>query len=319
MLIAGFVFINGCSPTEPTNIAPAEPFDPSPMNDAPNQPINVNLAWSCSDPDDDNLKYDVYFGTLDNPPLVNQNQEQNIFFNPRNLAYREVYHWKIVAKDNHGHSVESQIWTFTTSGECDFKLTENVTISMVWIPAGSFMMGAQDHQRGINPTEDPRHEVNIPNGFWMGKYEVTQSQWEAVTGSNPSNYDGHYHPVEQVSWDDIHDFLEQIADGFRLPSEAEWEYACRAGTDTRFYWGDYPNYDYAWYVDNSIGRTHQVGAKKHNAWELHDISGNVWEWCEDRWHSDYWDAPDNGSPWLDNGVGSSRVFRGGSWCNNDRS
>jgi formylglycine-generating enzyme required for sulfatase activity len=156
----------------------------------------------------------------------------------------------------------------------------------------------------------------------MGKYEVTQAQWEAVTGNNPSRYDGDNRPVEQVSWNDIHeDFLSQIDDDFRLPSESEWEYACRAGTETRFYWGDDHGYDdigdYAIYYDNASGGTADVGTKRPNSWGLYDMSGNVWEWCEDYYHDSYNGAPADGSAWNDNG--SSRVLRGGSWNNNPRS
>jgi formylglycine-generating enzyme required for sulfatase activity len=201
--------------------------------------------------------------------------------------------------------------------ERDFQLTDDVTITMCWIPAGSFMMGRQDNEQDSFDNEDPRHEVNIGYGFWMGKYEVTQAQWEAVTGSNPSGFDGDNRPVEQVSWNNIHDdFLSQIDEDFRLPSESEWEYACRAGTDTRFYWGDDPDYDeigdYAWYSSNSNSQTHDVGQKNHNAWGLLDMSGNVYEWCEDWYHDSYESAPDDGGAWVAGG-GWSRVLRGGCW------
>jgi formylglycine-generating enzyme required for sulfatase activity len=202
--------------------------------------------------------------------------------------------------------------------ERDFQLTDDVTITMVWIPSGSFEMGSPNNEQDRDNDEGPVHEVNIGYGFWMGNYEVTQEQWEAVTGNNPSNFDGDNHPVEQVSWNDIHeDFLSQIDDGFRLPSESEWEYACRAGTETRFYWGDDPDNDeigdYAWYDSNSNNQTHDVGQKRPNAFGLYDMSGNVYEWCEDWYHNSYEGAPDDGSAWDDNG--SYRVLRGGSWGN----
>ena len=133
---------------------------------------------------------------------------------------------------------------------------------------------------------------------------------------NPSNNDGGNRPVEQVSWNDIQDFESALGNAFRLPSESEWEYACRAGTTTRFYWGDDPNYnairDYAVYSDNDMGGTADVGTKRPNAWGLYDMSGNVWEWCEDWYHSDYTNAPNDGSAWV-SPYGSYWVCRGGSW------
>ena len=142
-----------------------------------------------------------------------------------------------------------------------------------------------------------------------------------MTNGNPSRFEGDNRPVEQVSWDDIHeDFLERIDDDFRLPSESEWEYACRAGTETRFYWGDDPGYnnigDYAVYVSNDPSGTAVVGTKQPNAWGLYDMIGNVYEWCEDYYHDSYNGAPADGNAWNDNG--SSRVLRGGSWINDPR-
>ena len=198
-----------------------------------------------------------------------------------------------------------------------FELTDSVNITMVWIPAGSFMMGAHEDEQDATDDEYPRHRVTFEEGFWIGKYEVTQSQWEEVMGDNPSYFFGDDRPVEQMNWNAIHNFLEQVNEGFRLPSEAEWEYACRAGTDTRFYWGNDPFYEdvrnYAWCGPNSNLRTHAVGQKLPNAWGLYDMSGNVYEWCEDDYHDDYENAPNNGSPWIDNDRAENRVLRGGAW------
>ena len=203
--------------------------------------------------------------------------------------------------------------------------SDHVPIIMVWVESGSFMMGAQDGEQNSYDNEYPRHQVTISRGFWMGKCEVTQAQWQAVTGSNPSSFAGSLDlrlPIEEVSWDDIHnDFLSEInvtetGDPWRLPSEAEWEYACRAGTTTRFPWGDDLDYsqlgDYAWCFLNSPLRTHDVGQKLPNGWGLYDMHGNVWELCEDDWHYSYEGAPSDGSAWVDTPRGTYRVLRGGS-------
>ena len=208
-------------------------------------------------------------------------------------------------------------------------LPGEVPLDMVWVPPGSFLMGSLEDEQDRAAREGPQHQVFIAEGFWMGKYPITQAQWQAIMGNNPSQFEGDNLPVEQVSWNDIRGsggYLEQLntiipGHDFRLPSEAEWEYAYRAGTTTRFYWGDDPDYAeidyYAWYRDNSdtgnAGETHDVGLKLPNAWGLHDMAGNVWEWCEDDWHDNYHGAPADGSAWVDSPRGFYRLPRGGSW------
>ena len=132
----------------------------------------------------------------------------------------------------------------------------------------------------------------------MGKYPVTQKQWKKVMGNNPSNFKGEDRPVESVSWEDVQEFVKKLnekegTDKYRLPSEAEWEYACRAGTQTRYSFGDDESKlnEYAWYDKNSGSETHPVGQKKPNSWDLYDMHGNVWEWVQDRWHDKYKGAP----------------------------
>ena len=199
--------------------------------------------------------------------------------------------------------------------------TNAAGIDFIYIPAGKFMMGSENG----SADEKPVHGVTISKGFYMGKYEVTQAQWQAVMGNNPSNFKGDNRPVEQVSWNDAQDFIQalnQKDDGFsyRLPSEAEWEYAYRAGTTG--YFAEDPN-STAWYMNNS-GRqylnadeillndgknyhqriaqngnqTHPVGQKTANSFGLYDMHGNVWEWCEDWYHDNYVGAPADGSAWL---------------------
>ncbi len=190
---------------------------------------------------------------------------------------------------------------------------------MCWVPAGEFEMGSPDDEEGHGDNESPVHDASFRNGFWMGKYEVTQAQWEAVMDENPAHDRGFgdNYPVYYVSWDDIQDFESELDNEFRLPTESEWEYACRAETQTRFYWGDDIGYyqidDYAVQGSNPPGSTAEVGAHFPNTWGFHDMSGNVFEWCEDVWHNDYNGAPDNGDAWIDGGVQSRRILRGGSW------
>ena len=191
-------------------------------------------------------------------------------------------------------------------------------IVMVWIPTGSFQMGSPDGEADRDSDEGPVHTVIIGDGFWLGKFEVTQDQWEAVMNDNPSRFNGANRPVEQVSWNDIQGFESALDNAFRLPSESEWEYACRAGTDTRFYWGTGANYNdidrYAIHSVNDPVGTAEIGTKFSNAWGLFDMSGNVWEFCEDWHHSNYNNAPNDGSAWI-SPSGSNRIRRGGSWDN----
>ncbi len=203
-------------------------------------------------------------------------------------------------------------------------LPNGVTLEMVGLPAGQFLMGSPDSDPdAFNDEEKPQHLVQV-NSFAIGKYPITQAQYQAVMGNNPSYFKNNpQNPVEKVSWDDAQAFCQKLSQitgkTYRLPTEAEWEYACRAGTTTRFYFGDDANElgDYAWYDGNSQETTHPVGQKKPNAWGLYDMSGNVWEWCEDDWHYNYIGAPTDGSAWLINSDNRyhSKCRRGGSWVN----
>ncbi len=203
--------------------------------------------------------------------------------------------------------------------------TNTIGMEFVLIPAGEFDMGSPSDEEGRWSGEGPVHHVTIEDPFYMGKSEVTQAQWRAVMGDNPSFFsDDDDLPVETVSWDDVQSFITKLndkegTDKYRLPSEAEWEYACRAGTTTRYSFGDSESElgDYAWYSSNSGSQTHPVGQKKANPWGLYDMHGNVYEWVQDCWHSDYNGAPTDGSAWVvacELGYyGASRLFRGGSW------
>ncbi len=230
---------------------------------------------------------------------------------------------------------------------------EPVTQRLRWIPPGRFRMGSPESEPGRWGDEGPQHTVIISHGYWLFETPCTQALWEAVMGDNPSRFKSPERPVEQVSWDDVQGFLGQIGEripglGLVLPSEAQWEYACRAGTETTLYSGDLailgennaPALDpIAWYGGNSgvdfdlddghdssgwpekqyshqRAGTRPVGRKQPNPWGLYDTLGNVWEWTQDHWHGDYEDAPADGSAWEDSALaGAKRVIRGGSWGN----
>lgn len=226
-------------------------------------------------------------------------------------------------------------------------LPGGVTMEMILIPAGSFMMGSDD-PGWSDSYEQPVHEVNIVYDFYMGKFEVTQAQWLALMGSWPdtapsSRYGvGDDYPAYFISWSNCQDFItalnQHITDTgqghatFRLPSEAEWEYACRAGTTTRFYFGDsncsssrdndaFNSCDldsYAWWGGNKTPYgSKPAGGKLPNAFGLFDMHGNVYEWCQDSWHDDYTGAPADGSAWESPGR-LYKPVRGGPWSYNAR-
>lgn len=199
---------------------------------------------------------------------------------------------------------------------------------MIWIPAGEFTMGSPANDGDRDLDEGPQTKVTIPQGFWMAKCEVTQAEYESVMGVNPSQFSGEAkRPVEKVSWYDALKYclrltqLEQAAGklpagyAYRLPTEAEWEYACRAGTTTRFSYGDDPGFlltsDYAWCNGNSGSTTHPVGMKQPNSWGLFDMHGNVLEWCLDSWSGLLPGGSATNLPAY--ATGSLRVARGGSW------
>lgn len=192
-------------------------------------------------------------------------------------------------------------------------------MEFVLVPTGKFMMGSPSEEQDRYHDEYPVHEVTITSSFCIGKYPVTQKQWKEAMGNNPSNFKGEDRPVESISWEDVQKFVKKLnekegADKYRLPSEAEWEYCCRAGTQTRYFFGDDESKlnEYAWYDKNSGSETHPVGQKKPNKWGLYDMNGNVWEWVQDKWIDNYNVTPSDGSAWEDE-YSSSRVVRGGSW------
>ncbi len=194
-------------------------------------------------------------------------------------------------------------------------LSGGVKLEMVLILAGEFVMGSPVGEKDRSVDEE-QHEVTISKSFYMGKYEVTQEEWESVMGSNPSRDKGAKFPVTNVSWDDCQDFIKKLNEKtkgeYRLPTEAEWEYAARAGIKTSYSFGDTLTPQDANYKESGIGKPVAVGSYKPNAFELYDIHGNVFEWCED-WKGDYPKGPitDPKGPAL----GERRVLRGGSFVN----
>lgn len=212
--------------------------------------------------------------------------------------------------------------------------SHHLDLEMVTISGGTFMMGSPPGEENRYSDEGPQHEVTV-QPFLMGKYPVTQAQWRAVAAmpkvnrklkSEPSKFKGDERPVERVSWYEAVEFCDRISRytgrAYRLPSEAEWEYGCRAGTTTPFCFGETITTDIANYNGNYYGngpkgeyrkRTTDVGSFPPNAFGLYDMHGNVWEWCTDYWHHSYEGAPTDGSAWLSNDDSSDRLFRGGSW------
>jgi formylglycine-generating enzyme required for sulfatase activity len=201
------------------------------------------------------------------------------------------------------------------------EVTNSIGMKLAFIPAGEFLMGSPESDSDAYFDEKPQHTVRITKPFYLGVTEVTQEQYERMMGMNPSYLKGAQLPVEQVSWTDAVEFCRKLsalaAEGsagrvYRLPTEAEWEYACRAGSKTKWSFGDDESSlgDYGWYRSNSDSKTHSVGTKKPNAWGLHDMHGNVWEWCSD-WFGNH--ASTTVSDPTGRATGSARVFRGGGW------
>ena len=203
------------------------------------------------------------------------------------------------------------------SNTISIPVKNGISIDMVKVEAGTFMMGATSEMKDPYDDEKPVHQVTLTNDYYMGKYEVTQALWQAVMGSNPSNFKGDNLPVEEVSWNDCQEFISKLNSltgrKFRLPTEAEWEYAARGGKKSRSYQysGSSNISDVAWYDGNSVNKTHPVGTKQANELGIYDMTGNVWEWCSD-WYGSYSSSSQTNPMGSDSGA--KRVRRGGSWC-----
>ena len=206
----------------------------------------------------------------------------------------------------------------TNSDNISIPVKNGISIDMVRVEAGTFTMGATQEMEDPWDDEKPAHQVTLTNDYYIGKYEVTQALWQAVMGNNPSGFKGDNLPVENVSWDDCQEFISKLnritGKTFRLPTEAEWEYAARGGKKSRGYQYSGSNnlFDVAWYKDNSGSKTHAVGSKQANELGIYDMTGNVWEWCQDCFgtYSSSLQVNPTGAT-----SGSSRVLRGGCWLN----
>jgi len=320
-----------CASTVEVSAAPDMPDNPSPVNDAIDVPVNTSLSWECSDPEGDELSYDVYFGEI--PELdINHLVAEDITEEGwvlENLNINTTYYWKITASDGE-FETEGEVWNFTT-------IEEVLLEGMVFVEGGTFEMGDHFNEGGAN--ELPVHEVTL-NSFYIGQYEVTQAEYSAIMGSNPA-HDwgvGDNYPVYYTTWYNAVEYCNALsiqegltpcydlsdwscdfsADGYRLPTEAEWEYASRGGinwTDNYRYSGCHEEIDlgdYAWYQSNSGSHTHEVGTQAPNQLDIYDMTGNVFEWCNDRYSTYYYSSsPANNPTGPDSG--SYRLHRGGNW------
>jgi formylglycine-generating enzyme required for sulfatase activity len=218
-------------------------------------------------------------------------------------------------EEESGQAIPLERGSVSESSPATFR--NSIGMEFILIPAGEFRMGADDKE-GFED-ERPVHRVRITRPFYLGKYPVTQGQWEAVMKTNPSEFTGNPNrPVENVSWHDAQEFLQKLNEKegkqYRLPTEAEWEYAARAGTTTAYCFGDEVKRlrEYAWYGENSGQKTHPVGQLEANAWGLHDMHGNVWEWVQDWYNANYYQQSALIDPQGPE-EGGSKVLRGGSW------
>ena len=240
--------------------------------------------------------------------IVNQQQSEN----------QQLSNTYVASSSNNSSGSPS---VASGSNAISIPVKDGISIEMVKVEAGTFMMGATSEMKDPDDDEKPVHQVILTNDYYMGKYEVTQALWEAVMGSNPSIFKGDNLPIETVSWNDCQEFISKLNSmtgrKFRLPTEAEWEYAARGGKKSRSYQysGSSNISDVAWYDGNSGSKTHPVGTKQANELGIYDMSGNVYEWCQD-WYGSY-SSSSQTNP-TGSVSGSDRVHRGGSWGSNAR-
>lgn len=276
----------------------------------------TTLSCTASDPEGDPITYSWNLNGIGE--WVGGNSMQSVQWKAPNTT--GSYTINVTVRDNKGNSTSGDVVITVELAPGTERLFDlgnsGIKMAMIWVPAGKFTMGSD-----FSEYEKPAHEVTIASGFWMGKYEVTQEQYVAIEaeGYNPSYNVGDNNPVEGVTWNIIRSWIlllnaEEAGSPWRLPSEAEWEFVLRAGTDSKYFWGylDDNIEDYAVFGLGDVGSTASVGTKDPNPWGLYDMLGNVWEWCEDWYHQTYNGAPTDGSAWI-SPSSDTRVIRGGSY------
>lgn len=312
------LLLNGCM-TDGDKNALKGVTNPAPDDGAVYRSGVVQLTWAPPKANADKCKYDLYMGLENPPPLVAGDLKQTRYKSGQ-LKDLQTYYWKVVVKELDKPPVESPVWTFKTDYCANVPHPDRITgpltgMEFVRIPSGSFEMGCKDGK----PVENPPHTVTL-SCFFLMTTEVTQKMWQEVMGDNPSHFKGDKLPVESVSWEDCQRFIDKLNEMdstrfYRLPSEAEWEYSCRAGGNHCFDAGstvaDLERV--GWFKGNSGGKTQPVASKKPNNWGLYDMHGNVGEWCEDWFCSDYGKTPPDGSAFAVV-KGKTRVLRGGGWA-----
>lgn len=260
-----------------------------------------------------------------NPQTSSNRQSIAVPLTPAPFASPGTFSFETVTVNEAGQIVkreqkQARYFTQTLGSNTQFKPVQPI-LEMVEIPAGEFMMGSPENEANRNESESPQHLVKVPR-FFMGRFEVTEAQWRSLMGKDPLFPMGEQFAVKSLLWSQAQRFCqalsEQTGRNYRLPSEAEWEYACRAGTTTPFSYGmtaygsvaTEPNSDGSFTIANPV----PVGSFAPNPFGLHDMHGNEWEWCEDEWHDNYQGAPTDGSAWVSSGDRVlNRVARGGSY------
>jgi formylglycine-generating enzyme required for sulfatase activity len=354
--LSHFIFVSifatvlfcGCkkedSPVSTANNPPAAPSSPSPSNGATGQSTSPTLSWSCSDPDGDALTYDVNFGTSSNPTTTIATNQTALSIARSGLTASTTYYWKIVAKDSKGATTTGSVWSFTTGSGV-------ISQGMVTVAGGTFTAGST--LVTISSFKIDKYEVTYELWADVRTWALTHGYTDLVAGQNGYSPSGTNNPVTTVNWYDIVkwcnarsekdgltpvyctdntqgtiyrtgqidinlDAVKWTANGYRLPTEAEWEFAARGGTSSQGYTYSGSNTidNVAWYYSNSGTTTHTVGTKSANELGIYDMSGNVWEWCWD-WYGSTYPSGGTSDPKGPSTTQTSRLLRGGSFVNDE--
>ena len=310
-----------CSPLEYVTIPVIENWDGVPIIFQENNQYFVGWESPARLSQKLGYKYQTTWQPNENKMPKTENkiviEDGESFTAPKELSDTE-FNFEIVTVNAKGKIIDR----YKRTAKQQIETVNDINLEMVYIPSGKFMMGSDERDR-----EQPVHKVTIKQPFYIGKYPITQAQWKAVMGNNPVNFKGNYRSVETDCWEDAVEFCNKLSrltnETYRLPSEAEWEYTCRAGTTTPFYFGETITTDLANYDGDYIyglgpkgkyrEETTEVGIFPPNSFGLYDMHGNVWEWCADDWHDNYKNAPTDGGIWKKDS--KSKVLRGGSWSN----